>query len=241
MKVLFDHIALAAAQITGAPNFLVGELGGESGFGGPAGEYTFWHWDYTGGGRIEVIEPDGAPGGFVHRFLKQRGPGIHHVTFKVPSLREACDRAKALGYEIVGFNDGNAHWQEAFLHPKQALGVVVQMVENAPREDGDHEHRWGEPPPSPADAPPSVEVVGLRMRSGDREASIRQWRDVLLGELEEADRELVFRWPGSSMRVAVTLEEGGANESEAIEVRAERDLNLPRRILGAEFRKLEES
>lgn len=238
MPVLFDHIALAAPRIAAAPDFLVGELGGESGFGGPAGEYTFWHWDYTGGGRIEVIEPDGAPGGFVHRFLESRGPGIHHVTFKVPSLRDACERARGAGYEIVGFNDANAHWQEAFLHPKQALGVVVQMVESAPREGGD-EHRWGEPPPQPADAPPSVEVVGLRMRSGDRDASIRQWHDVLGGELVDRGDELVFRWSGSSMRVAVTLEQGAPNESVAIEVRADRDLHLPRRILGAEFRQLE--
>ncbi len=55
MSVGFDHIALATPRISDAPVFLVGELGGVSGFGGPAGPYRWWHWDYPGGGRIEVI------------------------------------------------------------------------------------------------------------------------------------------------------------------------------------------
>lgn len=240
MSVLFDHIALAAPRIAQAPDFLVSELGGESGFGGPAGEYTFWHWDFAGGGRIEVIEPDGAPGGFVHRFLQQRGPGLHHVTFKLPSLRDACERAAALGYDVVGFDDSNPHWSEAFLHPKQALGIVVQMVESEPRDDHDAYHR-GEPPPQPQSAPPSVQVVGLRMRSGNRDACRRQWGELLGGQLSEEGDELVFRWPGSPMRVAVTLEEGAPDIAEAIELRADRALALPdgpHPVLGARFNQL---
>ncbi|MBW2280830.1 MAG: VOC family protein [Deltaproteobacteria bacterium] len=244
MPVLFDHIAIAAPRINSAPDFLVGVLGGASGFGGPAGEYAFWHWDYPAGGRIEVIEPskgdDGKPQGFVHRHLESRGPGIHHVTFKVPSLAEVCDRARSLGYEIVGFDDRNAHWQEAFLHPKQALGIVVQMVESQPREDGG-EYRGANPPPEPDSPPAPVTVVGLRMRSGDRERTLRQWAEVLQGQPEEDAGEIVFHWPGCSMRVAVTLE-GHSNLAEAIELRADRPLALPEGphpVLGTEFRQLD--
>ncbi len=104
MPVVFDHIALGAPRIADAPAFIAGELDGESGYGGPSGAYGFWHWDFPGPGRIEVIEPDGPPGGFVHRFLERQGPGIHHVTFKVPSLHESCERAESLGYSIVGYD-----------------------------------------------------------------------------------------------------------------------------------------
>ena len=247
MPVLFDHIALAAPRIAVAPDFLVGELGGLSGFGGPAGEYAFWHWDYPDGGRIEVIEPcegpDGDPGGFVHRHLDSRGPGIHHVTFKVPSLKQACERAAALGYQVVGFDDSHEHWQEAFLHPKQALGIVVQMVESAPREEEDEipEHLRADPPPEPDVRPRPVHVIGLRMRSSDRERTLRQWQELLEGRVEERAGELFFHWPGSSMRIAVTLE-GHANVSEAIELRADRPLTLPEGphpVLGTEFRQLD--
>jgi hypothetical protein len=239
MPVVFDHIALATHRIADAPGFLVGELGGVSGFGGPSGPYRWWHWDYAGGGRIEVLEPDGPPGGFVHRFLESRGPGIHHTTFKVPSLDETCSRAKGLGYEIVGYDDRDPRWKEAFLHPKQAMGIVVQLVET--HFEGDEEPRWGEPPPEPASPPPAVSVVGVRMRTADRERAVRQWGELIGGDLDEAPGEVRFRWPGSAMRVAVTLERGSADVSEAIELRADRPLSLPEGphpVLGAVFRQL---
>lgn len=242
MPVVFDHLALAAHRISDAPEFLVGELGGVSGYGGPAGDYRWWHWDYDGGGRIEVIEPDGPPGGFVHRFLERRGPGMHHVNFEVESLSAACERARSLGHTVVGYNDSHPHWREAFLHPKQAMGIVVQIVETS---HGDHEEHWEHPhiagPPGPANAPPPVSVVGLRMRSGDRAAAVRQWGELLEGECEERPDGLVFRWPGSSMRVAVTIEDGVSNQAMEIELRAYRSLRLPgspHPELGARFRQL---
>lgn len=242
MSVLFDHVAIGAPRISDATDFIVGELGGRSGFGAPAGPYAFWHWDFPGPGRIEVIEPAGAAGGFVHRFLDASGPGIHHVTFKVPSLRAACQRAESLGYGIVGLNDSNEHWKEAFLHPKQAMGIVVQMVEHAPGsyEDGDHPG-WGDPPPAPEAPPPPVTVVGVRMRTADRDRAVKQWRDLLEGELCEERGELHFTWPACGMRVAVTVQAGAADASEAIELRSNRALQLPEGphpALGAVFRQL---
>ncbi|MEE8581350.1 MAG: VOC family protein [Myxococcota bacterium] len=240
MPVVFDHVAVAAHRIAGATDFLVGKLGGVSGFGGPSGPYRWWHWDFADGGRIEVLEPDGPPGGFLHRFLDRRGPGIHHVTFKVPSLQATCDRAESLGYRVVGFDDSNPHWREAFLHPRQAMGIVVQFAESD--SDDSAEKRLAEnPPPEPLSAPSPVAVVGLRMGSADRSAALRQWAELIEGEVEEKVGELLFRWPGSAMRIAVTLEAGIEDEAEAIELRADRALGLskkPHPVLGTRFRQL---
>src|SRR5204862_390363 len=82
----------------------VGGRGGAPAHGGPSGAYTFGQWRFANGGVLEILEPLGADG-FLHRFLAQRGPGIHHVTFRVPRLRPACDRAEAAGYTIVGHDD----------------------------------------------------------------------------------------------------------------------------------------
>lgn len=232
-----DHVAIAAHHIADAAPFLAGELGGRSGYGGPSREFRWWHWDYAGGGRIEVIEPLGPAGGFVHRFLDRLGPGIHHVTFKVPDLARACERAGELGYDVVGFDDSDPAWKEAFLHPKQAMGIVIQLVEpgrlggaGPPRDD---------PPPAPADPPPPVEVVGIRMVTDDREAALRQWGSLLGGRLEEGKGALQFHWPSSPMRVAVTLERGAVSHSHSIELRTDRPLRLPsgpHPVLGARFR-----
>ena len=227
MSIDLDHVAIGIARINDGTDFLVGELGGKSGHGGPTGEYSFWHWDFPGGGRIEMIEPMGPPGGFVHRFLDRQGPGIHHVTFNVPSLPSICERATALGYQIVGYDDRNPNWREAFLHPKQAMGIVVQMVQSQGREP-DAERLASPPAPTePARAAVPATVVGVRLRTRDRERALRQWRELLEAECEERPNELIFTWPSSGMRVAVSLEPDAEDQSVAIELRADRPLGLP--------------
>lgn len=122
-RVLFDHIAIALPRMADAAPFLCAELGGEPDAGQPSGVFAWGTYRFEGGGSIEIMEPAG-PSGFLHRFLAERGAGIHHVTFKVPSLAEACARAESAGYDIIGRDESDPEWKEAFLHPKQALGIV---------------------------------------------------------------------------------------------------------------------
>jgi len=120
---------------------------------------------------------------FLHRFLAQRGPGIHHVTFTVPSLSEACDRARAHGYLIVGYDDSDPEWKEAFLRPKEALGIVVQFAEPGPRPSGENAPRWP-PPPGPANPPPTAAAGAFMVQSGEtkgRTAEIRSEYDAAIG------------------------------------------------------------
>jgi catechol 2,3-dioxygenase-like lactoylglutathione lyase family enzyme len=237
-RVLFDHIAIAVPRIADALPFLVGELGGAPAHGGPSGAYTFGQWRFAGGGVLEILEPLGADG-FLHRFLAQRGPGIHHVTFRVPGLRLACDRAEAAGYTIVGHDDSNPEWQEAFLHPKQALGIVVQLAASEPAPRGARRPcRWA-PPPGPASPPPPVTVVGLRMGARSRERALAQWGGVLQGDVRDgAGGEIVFGWPGSPMRIVVEIDPEGDEGPRRVEVWAERPIALPsgpHPVLGAAF------
>jgi methylmalonyl-CoA/ethylmalonyl-CoA epimerase len=202
--VVFDHIALALPRMADAPALLVAVLGGIPDSGAPSRGFNWGCWRFEGGGRVEVIEPRGDDG-FVHRFLVRHGPGIHHVTFKVPDLREACARAEQRGYEIVGYDDSRPCWKEAFLHPKQALGIVVQMTQSS----GGAAPRLLPLPPGPPKPPPPVTILGLRMRVRSRERAQRQWEEVLRGEcVDDGERRLIYRWPGSPMRLVVEI--GGA-------------------------------
>src|SRR5712691_1864721 len=195
--VRFDHIAIGVPRIAEVPAFLEGTLGGVARYGRSTGGAFIWTvWRFEGGGRIEILEPFGKDG-FLHRFLAQRGPGIHHVTFKVPSLDEICERARGHGYTPVGRDESDPSWKEAFLHPKQALGIVVQLAESrsAPPPD---------PPPSipPGlpDPPPPVSIVGLRLRAHSRDRAVAQWREVFQGEVGKTPEDgLVFRWSGSGL------------------------------------------
>jgi catechol 2,3-dioxygenase-like lactoylglutathione lyase family enzyme len=233
-RVLFDHIAIGVPRMADTAPFLAGVLGGVPDSGYPSGPFTWGSYRFDGGGCIELIEPVG-PSGFVHRFLAERGPGIHHVTFKVPSLDEACARAEAEGYGIVSRDDSDPEWKEAFLHPKQALGIVVQFAEPGPSDEA--------PPPTPPPAvpapPPPVTLLGLRMRCQSRERAVTQWKTVLEGEMTEGPRgSLYFRWPGSFMRLAVEIDPVQNEGPLAIELLSARRLALPsgaHPVLGAVF------
>jgi Glyoxalase/Bleomycin resistance protein/Dioxygenase superfamily len=234
--ILLDHIAIAIERLDDAPGVLADQLGGVYAYGGGRTSfYQFKQWRFAGGGRIEVLAPSG-PDGFLHRFLDDRGPGLHHVTFKVPSLDETCARAGEHGYDIVGRDDSDPSWKEAFLHPKQALGIVVQLAEAAGDEPGAERYA-----PDPAGA---VAIAGLRLRARSRERAHTQW-GLVLGGAESTDASssaLIYRWLDSPLRLAVEIDPAGEEGPIAIDCRAARALPFPpapHPVLGAVFRHVE--
>jgi hypothetical protein len=235
-RISFDHVAVAVPRLADAPPFLVGELGGVPEFGAASEFYTFAQWRFAGGGRLEILEPRGDQG-FLHRYLAGHGPGVHHVTFKVPSLAAACLRAEAHGYTIVGRDDSDPGWAEAFLHPKQALGIVVQLAESRPTP-GVRPPRW-RGPRGPASPPPPVTLLGLRLSAASRERSHTQWSVLLRGqEAEGPEGTLVYRWPGSPMRLTVEIDAVRNEGPLGIELASTRPVSLPpgpHPVLGAVF------
>jgi methylmalonyl-CoA/ethylmalonyl-CoA epimerase len=82
--------------------------------------------------KIELLEPHRVDtNDFLRRFLDQRGPGPHHLTFKVPDIRDALARCETAGIAPVNVDLSDPDWQEAFLHPKAATGVVVQLAQSS--------------------------------------------------------------------------------------------------------------
>lgn len=234
-RILFDHVAIGLSRMADAAPFLSGTLGGVPDAGQLSGVFRWGTYAFAGGGSIEVLEPRGVSG-FLHRFLAERGPGIHHVTFTVPRLDEVCARAEAQGYGIVGRDDSDPFWKEAFLHPKQALGIVVQFAEPGPSPGGPPSMA---PPPGISGAPPPVTVLGVKMRCQSGERAMTQWATVLQGEAADGPRgSLVFSWPGSFMRLAVEIDPVQNEGPIAIEVLSPRRLRLPPEphpVLGAVF------
>ncbi|HKQ65871.1 MAG TPA: hypothetical protein VJZ73_12730, partial [Methylomirabilota bacterium] len=185
----------------------------------------------------------GNDGGFLHRFIAQRGPGIHHVTFTVPSLAEACERARRQGYSIVGYDDSDPEWSEAFLHPREAQGIVVQFAQtNATHADVPHGHE--SPPSGPPGARGSasrITVLGLRLSARSRERAHTQWGTVVQGQLVSgSDGTLVYRWPGSFLRIAVEIDENRDEGPLCIEYSSRQPVPLSdgrHPVLGAVFKR----
>jgi len=232
---VLDHVAIGVASIDDASAFVEGTLGAEPHGGGPGAGFRFFQWSFAGGARLELLEPAGPPGGFLHRFLERPGPGVHHVTFKVPSLAAAAERARARGYEIVGYDDTDPEWKECFLHPRQAQGLVVQLAEEGPPAAGDEPR--AEPPSRPADAPEPVRLRALRLSARDEKAARRQWEETLGGEARAlGPTEIELAWPDSPLRIVVRIRPEADEGPLALEVATDRDWpEAGREALGAHF------
>lgn len=79
---------------------------------------------------VELLEPlqDDSP---IARFLARRGPGIHHLCFRVPDLDAALARCREVGYQLI--DDAprvGAHGRRiAFVHPKSTAGVLYELTQ----------------------------------------------------------------------------------------------------------------
>jgi len=128
-EILLDHIAVASERAIDQFWRYYAELGGTFIGGGTDPGFHFWQLQYPSGMRIEILEDDpDHPEDFLRRFLDRNGPGPHHLTFKVPDLDQALTGVERHGYQPVGVEVSNPDWQQAFIHPKQAPGIVVQLA-----------------------------------------------------------------------------------------------------------------
>ncbi len=80
---------------------------------------------------IELLEPAGSSGAIAD-FLKDRGPGMHHVAFAVKDIASDMSRLAAVGLPPIDSapRPGSRGHLVCFLHPKFAHGVLVELVEN---------------------------------------------------------------------------------------------------------------
>lgn len=79
---------------------------------------------------VELLVPE-RPDSPVARFLARRGPGIHHICFKVPDLDQALARCREHGYRLVDDQPrpGAGGRRVAFLHPKSTAGILLELTE----------------------------------------------------------------------------------------------------------------
>jgi methylmalonyl-CoA epimerase len=89
----------------------------------------------AGESEVELIEPIDEDGP-VARFLAKRGEGMHHICFEVEDIESVL---RALEQEGIGLIDaqprlGTGGKRIAFVHPRSAHGVLIELYERAPGE-----------------------------------------------------------------------------------------------------------
>ena len=86
----------------------------------------------VGDGHIELLQPLGADTA-VGRFLARRGPGLHHVAYRVDNVEETLKALAGAGIALIDSEPrtGIRGSRVAFLHPKSTGGVLTEIVEPA--------------------------------------------------------------------------------------------------------------
>ena len=81
-------------------------------------------------GRVELIRPLAGDSG-VARFIERRGAGLHHIAFRVADVGATMKELAAEGYRFTSEEPltGAGGHRIAFMHPKSAGGVLVELVE----------------------------------------------------------------------------------------------------------------
>jgi methylmalonyl-CoA epimerase len=122
------HIGLAVESIDEALGFYRDVLGLAPGTVEQADGARIVSLD-LGGSEVELLEPT-TPESPIARFLARRGPGIHHVCYRVPDLDRALADARAAGYRLVDETPrtGAGGCRIAFLHPKSTSGILIELT-----------------------------------------------------------------------------------------------------------------
>ena len=83
-----------------------------------------------GDSEVELLAPlrSDSP---IARFLERRGPGIHHICYRVPDLEAALAACRQAGYRLVDEvpRTGAGGRRIAFIHPKATAGILLELSE----------------------------------------------------------------------------------------------------------------
>lgn len=133
--------------------------------------------------RLELLDPCDDETGFLASYLRRAGEGAHHLTFMVDDLAERVGLLQHMGVEVTQLDLSYPPWQEAFIHPREGLGTVVQLgssihcypwgsaaegtvdSELVPHRRAGRNRHWWKTDGSASGAP--VIIVGIELGCGD--------------------------------------------------------------------------
>jgi methylmalonyl-CoA/ethylmalonyl-CoA epimerase len=205
MTVILDHLAIGTSTLADGWKLFGGVLGGTWAYGDDSPGFWWGQLKFAAGPKIELLTPTGGPdAAFLDRFLAARGVGPHHFNFMVTDIEDTLARIKAFGIEPVGVNLADPAWKEAFLHPRDAHGIVIQVAQ----EDGTPTS----PPPRELPEPgPAARFDLIEHHVSDLDGAVRLFTEVLEGQLELTGADTAdtadLTWPGGK-RIRLVREDG---------------------------------
>jgi methylmalonyl-CoA/ethylmalonyl-CoA epimerase len=83
----------------------------------------------VGEGEVELVQPTDQDSGLA-KYLEKRGEGMHHLCVEVDDIEGMLDQLKANGVRLINEAPLDLPGRRmAFVHPKAANGVLVELYE----------------------------------------------------------------------------------------------------------------
>lgn len=227
MKIQYDHTAIAVPANDPPREYILDLLGGTVLWNNwpDADPPTFLGvqtlYDET---MLELVAP-ASPTSFVRTFIDKRGPGLHHLTWKVSDMDGLIGWMEQEGIPLTGVDRRGGHLINAFIRPAASFGVLVQFRPsqqwNEDIANPDHPAKKNLPPPRPVRG--KIHSTAIVIQDG--KSAVGFYQSVLGGELEDVRNEagswlqtlrtggtrLDFYWPDEPDGMAAEqLRNGGA-------------------------------
>ncbi len=79
---------------------------------------------------VELVQPTSDDSGLT-KYLEKRGPGMHHICLEVDDIEAMLAQLKEKDVQLIHEEPvtGDGGKKYAFLHPKAAFGVLVELYE----------------------------------------------------------------------------------------------------------------
>lgn len=139
MKI--DHIGIATAAIDGSVDFWRETLGLEAGEREEVSQQRVRVCMLpVGESQVELLEATSADSP-ISKFVEKRGPGIHHIAFRVDDIRGKLAEMKEKGVRLIDEEPrtGAGGCLVAFIHPSSTGGVLLELVQR-PDDAGQGAH-----------------------------------------------------------------------------------------------------
>ncbi len=129
MKIELDHVGIAIEGLDTALAFYRDLLGlpleGSEEVGS---QKVRAHFLPAGEPRLELLEAT-QPESTIAKYVARRGPGLHHIAFRVDDIHQVLADLKARGVRLIDETPrpGAEGALVAFIHPSASHGVLVEL------------------------------------------------------------------------------------------------------------------
>ncbi len=133
-----DHIGVAVKNLSAADALYTKLLGIMPSFHEKVEsqhlEVSFFEIGTT---KVELLMPMNESS-TVHKFLQNKGEGIHHVAFEVEDIRTEMQRLQEQGFTLLSNEPlrGANHKWVCFVHPKTSGGVLIEICQKIKEDNG---------------------------------------------------------------------------------------------------------